>query len=90
MEKKEKIYIGNGKTIEGQYGTFRSSSICLTDIPKEHIFEYNGKKYIKVIINDKKEVDQYGKNVSIQVDTWKPEKKEDTSNDDVAPEDIPF
>jgi len=37
------------------------------------MFEYNGKKYIKVNINIKDEVDQYGKDVSITVDTWKPD-----------------
>ena len=37
------------------------------------MFEYQGKKYIKVNINIKDEVDQYGKDVSISVDTWKPD-----------------
>ena len=83
MEQKEKaIYIGNGKK---QKDNWFKSSLCLTDIPAEHIFEYNGKKYIKVNINVKDEADQYGKDVSITVDTWKPEAQEQEvkQNDDL-------
>lgn len=68
----EKIYVGSGKQVTGNYGTFRSISICLSDLPAEFINEYKGKKYIKLNINDKKEADAYGKDVSITVDTWKP------------------
>jgi len=68
----EKIYVGSGKQVTGNYGTFRSVSLCLSDIPAEHINEYKGKKYIKLNINDKREADAYGKDVSISVDTWKP------------------
>ena len=71
----EKIYVGSGKQVTGTYGTFRSVNICLTDLPSEFINEYKGKKYIKLNINDKKEADAYGKDVSISVDTWKPEAK---------------
>ena len=69
-EKQKSIYIGNGVK---QNESWLKSSFCLSDIPKEHMFEFNGKKYIKVNINIKDEVDQYGKDVSITVDTWKPE-----------------
>ena len=83
METKEKsIYIGNGKK---QKDNWLKSSLCLTDIPSEHIFEYNGKKYIKVNINVKDQPDEYGKDVSITVDTWKPEAQEEPKN-----EDLPF
>jgi hypothetical protein len=73
MSEEKTIYIGNGKKMKDNW--FKSS-LCLTDIPKEHTFEYNGKKYIKVNINLKDEVDQYGKDVNITVDTWKPETQE--------------
>ena len=57
-----------------------SCSLCLTDLPAEHIYEYNNKKYIKLNVQKKKEEDQYGKTHSVSVDTWKPEpKKEDLS-----------
>jgi hypothetical protein len=69
-DKQKAIYIGNGVK---QNESWLKSSFCLTDIPKEHMFEFNGKKYIKVNINVKDEADQYGKDVSITVDTWKPD-----------------
>jgi hypothetical protein len=71
-----KIYIGNGKKIEGRFGTFRKVSLCLTKIPQEHIYEYEGKTYISVIVNDKQQKDQYGNDVSMTIDTWKPEPRE--------------
>ncbi len=70
MSETKTIYIGNGVR---KGDTWLTSSLCLSDIPAEHMFEFNGKKYIKVNINIKDEVDQYGKDVSITVDTWKPE-----------------
>ena len=73
----DKIFVGNGKQV---FDNLISVSLWLTDIPQEHIFEYNGKKYIKVNINDKDTPDQYGKDVSISVDTWKPEQQENNQN----------
>lgn len=86
----EKIYCGSGKQIDSQYGIFRSITVNLTDLPKEHIFEYEGKKYIKLNVNDKRETDQYGKNVSVSVDTWKPEPKGNQEITEPEEEDLPF
>ena len=73
METQQTIYCGSGKAKDGKFGEFFSISICLSDLPKEHITEAkNGKKYINLNINRKKEPDQYGKDLSVQVDTWKP------------------
>ena len=68
MEEK-KIYVGAGKK---KFDSLREVSICLTDLPQEHVFEYNGKKYIKLKVHDKKEKDQFDKDVSVTIDTWKP------------------
>lgn len=69
----EKIYCGSGKIQQSQYGEFYKISICVSDLPKEHITTAkNGKQYINLDINRKKETDQYGKNLSVTVDTWKP------------------
>ena len=76
----EKIYLGNGKKMKDNW---RKSSLCLSDIPKEHIFEYKGKKYVKLNISDKEQVDQYGKDVSITLDTYQPEQKEEKKDDDL-------
>ena len=74
----ETIYLGNGKKMKDNW---RKSSICLSDIPKEHIFEYKGKKYIKININDKEQADQFGKDLSISLDTFKPEEKKEETDD---------
>jgi hypothetical protein len=77
MENKT-IYVGSGKTQQGKYGEFFKVSICLSDLPKEFITEAkNGKKYINLAINKKQQPDQYGKDLSVAVDTWKPEAKQE-------------
>ena len=89
----DKIYVGSGK------GKFDNDlievNICLSDLPKEHIFEYNGKEYIKLKVGKKREVDQYGKSHYVEIDTWKPEQKNDNnpnqSNDSLLDsDDMPF
>jgi hypothetical protein len=70
--KQEKIYCGSGKK---KSDTWLQASINLDKI-KEHIQEYKGSRFIKVNINVKAEPDQYGKDVSISIDTWKPEESE--------------
>lgn len=72
----QKIYVGSGKTQSGKFGEFYKVSICLSDLPAEHITNAkNGKKYINLAINKKQAPDQYGKDLSVQVDTWRPEAK---------------
>lgn len=74
-DKPKTIYCGNGRIISSQNGLFRSVSICLDDIPEEFITksEKNGKRYVSININDKEQKDQYGKDVSVSVDQWKPD-----------------
>ena len=86
MENK-KIYVGNGKENE-QYG-FVNFSVCLSDLPQEHVNEYNGKKYINLTISKKKEVDAYGKTHAVTVNTWKPEEQSNTTAAQVD-NDLPF
>jgi len=86
MENK-KIYVGNGKENE-QYG-FVNFSVCLSDLPQEHVNEYNGKKYINLTISKKKEVDAYGKTHAVTVNTWKPEEQSNTTTAQVD-NDLPF
>ena len=70
-----KIFCGSGKEF-GNFGTV-NISVCLSDLPKEHITERSsGKKYIRLKLNRKREPDQYGNTHSLEVDTWKPEKQE--------------
>jgi len=83
----KKIYCGNGRQIKGEYGVFRSVSICLDDIPEEHITksEKNGKSYVELNIFDMNEKNQWGNDVYATVGTWKkdPNYKKST---DIPPE----
>ena len=76
----DKIYVGNGKENE-QYG-FVNFSVCLTDLPQEHVTEFKGKKYINLTVSKKRETDQYGKTHTVTVNTWKPEGQTQSSGKD--------
>ena len=83
----EKIYVGNGTSKFD--GNMISCSVCLTDLPQEHMFEYNGKKYIKLNVSAKKGgADEYGKTHYLAVDTFKPDAKPEVAAK--QEEDLPF
>ena len=89
---KEKIYCGNGK--EKFNGDLIEQTICLSDLPKEFIFEYDGKKYIKLKCQKKKNIDEYGRSHYLIVDTFKPEKtdqpKPEQNDSETETDDLPF
>lgn len=89
-QKTDKVFIGGGKKITGQYGDFRSVSICLSKIPADAKFEYGGQEYVKLNISDKKEADQYGKDVSVSINDWKPEAKTVANTLEPQDSDMPF
>lgn len=68
-----KVYCGSGK--EKFDGNLVDITICLSDLPKDKIFEYNGKKYIKLKVGKKKEVDKYGKSHYVEVDMFEPKQE---------------
>lgn len=82
----DRIFVGSGK--EHKYGV--NVSVCLSDLPKEHIFEYNGKKYIKLKVNKKREADDYGKTHYVEVDTWKPDTENRVEVKEEDSSDLPF
>jgi len=65
-----KIYLGKGKSV-GEFDMV-NFSICVSDIPKDKIFEYEGKKYLKLTIARMKQPDKYGKEYTIYLDEYKP------------------
>jgi len=81
----KKVYCGSGKK---QKDNWIKATINVEKF-KDHIQEFNGHKFIKLNININDEPDQYGKDVSISIDTWKPEKKQEpeTLGDS---DDLPF
>ena len=83
----EKIYVGNG--VSKFDGNMISCSVCLSDLPQEDMFEYNGKKYIKLNVSAKRDgEDEYGKTHYVVVDTFKPEPKKEAVAE--KEEDLPF
>jgi superfamily II DNA or RNA helicase len=81
----EKIYCGRGK--QGRFGV--RISLCLNDLPKEHITTANnGKKYISLNVDAKREPDQYGNTHSVSVDTWKPGQQ--NAPEPAPADDLPF
>jgi hypothetical protein len=77
MSKTDKIFIGNGT--EKFDGGLVEFSLNLTKLGKEageHMFDYNGDKYIKLKVVKKRDgADEYGKTHYVEVDTFKPETK---------------
>ena len=72
-----KIYCGRGKTMQGPYGEFYKLNICLDDIPARHLtVGKNGKHYVNLAVSNLKQADDWGNNLTITVDTWKPNKQE--------------
>ena len=89
----DKIYCGSGK--EKFDGNLVEISVCVSDLPKDKIFEYNGKKYIKLKVVKKREEDQFGKTHYVEVDMFEP--KQDNGNEVVdgakpnsKQDDLPF
>lgn len=87
----EKVnYCGSGKK---QNDSWIKATINM-DKMEQFIQEYKGHKFIKLNINIKDEADQYGKDVSISVDTWVPDEKKGAPAPDTKLEegndDLPF
>jgi hypothetical protein len=87
-EKKELIRLGSGKKIND---TFFGSSFCITDA-LANAYEYNGKQYCNINIAVFHEADQYGKNVKVTLNDFKPGTKKESAT--IAPintkDDLPF
>ena len=77
-DKPKAIYVGSGKEMfEGDFITF---SLDLTHI--EQLSEWfnkgsNGKTYVQLKVQKKRETDQWGKTHSVQIDQFKPKPKTD-------------
>ena len=84
MEEK-KVYCGSGKK---QNDTWIKATINV-DKFKDHIQEFKGHKFLRLNINIKDEADQFGKDVSISIDDWKPEPKAE-SKEDSSQDNLPF
>jgi len=87
------IYCGSGKKQNDKWLKITINP----DKLKDHIQTYEGNRFIKLNVNIKDEKDQYGKDVSISVDTWKPDESQSNNNvitdkpEEITPDDsLPF
>ena len=69
--KEKTVYVGSGKTMSNKWLKVTINP----DKLKDYIEDYKGNKFVRLSINIKDEADQFGKDVSVSVDTWKPEEK---------------
>jgi hypothetical protein len=88
MSNEKTVYCGSGKTQNDKW----IKATIKADALEKYIQEYKGNKFLKININIKDEADQYGKDVSISVDTWKPEGQTPAVQNMKAeePTDLPF
>lgn len=80
------IYCGSGKK---QNDNWITATINIAKI-KDHIEEYEGTKFVRLNINIKDSVDQYGKDVSISINKYDPKlgaKNKHSHKDNIVGED---
>ena len=73
----ERIYVGNGtEKFDGDLVEFSVNLSKIGKDAKDHVFDYNGEKFVKLKIAKKKDgKDEYGKTHYVEVNTFKPEVK---------------
>lgn len=72
----KKVFAGSGKIVTSWK---RGISICLDDIQNYATQSKNGKFYVRLNVIDLKQANQWGKDVSVEVDTWKPDGRKSTT-----------
>jgi hypothetical protein len=78
MAGEEKIYVGNGKIHNfpdgGSQIKLRLTLDGLKELHEKYGFTTDaGKHILTLIVNEKRNVDQYGNTHTLTVDTWKPD-----------------
>ena len=67
----EKIYVGNGKVMTGNFGQFHKLSFSAKDIQTLQN-NLNEKGYVNIVLNERQTPSQYGATHSMVIDTWQP------------------
>ena len=80
----KKVYLGNGKKKSPTW-----MKAIITDEVTKYWIQGKTKKFVKVDINIFDEPDQYGNDVSITLDTWVPEKKNEPAAE-LKKDNLPF
>lgn len=72
----EKKYVGNGK----KAGSYDIVNISIKEsMTKDHWYEYNGERYLRLAVGALKQVNEYGKTHTVWIDDYKPQEKKQTS-----------
>lgn len=83
----EKLYVGNGK----KAGNYDIVNISISEEKvRDHWFDYNGKKYLRLAVGGLREPNQYGKTHSVWVDNYKPDENNQTTRTAQAGDGLPF
>lgn len=89
----EKIYCGAGKTVQGTFGSFDSLNLDVDLLLQHATKAKNGKRYINILVSDRREADRFGNTKKITI-SQPPEKKAEVTTSQYAPdrdtEDLPF
>ena len=79
------IYCGSGNKQNEKWITATINPDKIMD----HIQEYKGNRFVKLNININDEPNEFGKDVSITINTWKPENKDIPLKENPRNKDIP-
>ncbi len=77
MSNQEKIYCGSGKLIDTKYGKVMTVSFSPKDL-ETLASNKNQKWYVNLNISERKEQWKYGETHTVTINTWQPEKKEES------------
>lgn len=91
----EKIFVGSGRKKTFNDGGSIINIMLSLDGLKEHFENYGfktdqGKHKLKLVLSERREIDQYGNTHYLTVDTWKPEQKQPDEKPESFTDDIPF
>jgi len=72
----DKVYVGNGKQIDTQYGKLLKLSFSRADLAvlENHL---NEKGYVNLNCNERKSVSEWGHTHSMQIDDWSPSQQQE-------------
>ena len=94
----DKIYVGGAREMNGTNGIFHKVSFSAKDLATM-LENVNEKGYVNLVMNQRKQVGQYGQTHSLSIDTWVPNKegqhpagivKRKYPVEEIKVEDIPF
>jgi len=86
---KETIYCGNGKEVKFDDGGSIVNLTIHLDKIKEHVYDYNGSKYVNITLGKNKDgANEYGKTHYVKINDFKPEPQKEAASS--SKDDLPF